>query len=64
MSRCAWCYSGTATALVIAVGPGQYRYRAALTCPNDIRTARSWAARAGPVTTTPINQPQEQPQLF
>ncbi len=60
--RCGWCYQPTATALLTA-RQGQ-EHRAAHTCPNHLRTARSWAARAGPVQQTPLRHPQEQPQLF
>lgn len=60
--RCGWCYQPTASLLLTARRGGDHR--AAHTCPRDLPTARTWAARAGPLQLTPIGQPQEQPQLF
>lgn len=60
--RCGWCYQPTATTLLVA--RKDVEYRAAHACALDLPKARSWAARAGPVHTTSLRQPQEQPQLF
>lgn len=51
-----------ATVAISAVGPTMRR--AINACPNCEPRATKWAARAGPVTKRPIDQPETTDTLF
>ncbi|MFC5184394.1 hypothetical protein [Actinomadura harenae] len=55
MALCAWCY-GPAHVLLRAGGA---QPRAATACHIDLGRARTWAAKAGPVTETHLTTPPD-----
>lgn len=61
MTRCATC---TAPAVVTITAHGEDAHRAAAACPAHHAKTHAWAARAGPVEETPLDDDQEPTTLF